>query len=614
MGSNVKVGPSTSPHDVLRDVFGYNDFRGSQEEIIARVIGGGDAFVLMPTGLGKSLCYQIPAMIRPGVGVIVSPLIALMHDQVRALHQLGVRAAFLNSTLSPSEADVTERMAADGSLDLLYIAPERLLTDGALQLLDNCTVALFAIDEAHCVSQWGHDFREEYLRLSTLHDRFPNVPKIALTATADELTRREIVERLKLSNARTFVTGFDRPNISYRIVPKKNCKEQLAAFLKAEHPNDSGIVYCLSRKKTEDTALWLRAKGWKALPYHAGMQAPDRKRNQETFLRQDGVIIVATIAFGMGIDKPDVRFVAHLDLPKSIEAYYQETGRAGRDGLPADAFMTYGLTDVVMLRQFVDTSEADEQHKLVERKKLDALVGMCETTVCRRKVMLSYFGDEYDDPCGNCDTCLTPVETWDGTKVAQKALYCVSQTGQRFGTGHLVDILTGKSTERIQQFGHDGLTAFGGGKELTAKEWSSVFRQLAAMGLLAVDLEQYGALKLTPEYQTVMRGERDVRLRKDPKPERKRKRARGESAGADGLISPKDQELFEELRELRMRAAMEADVPPYVIFHDTTLLEMARARPSSLADFAEMPGVGTRKLEMYGQQFVDLIRRFSQKQ
>jgi ATP-dependent DNA helicase RecQ len=609
--SGAKVSQLMNPRDVLREVFGYNDFRGSQEQIIHRVIGGDDTFVLMPTGLGKSLCYQIPSIIRPGVGVVVSPLIALMHDQVRALHQLGVRAAFLNSTLSPAEASEIERRAADGALDLLYIAPERLLTNHSLRLLDSCEVALFAIDEAHCVSQWGHDFREEYLRLSVLHERFPSIPKIALTATADELTRREIVERLKLFEAKTFVTGFDRPNIRYHVVPKKNCKEQLASFLRADHPNDSGIVYCLSRKKTEETALWLRAKGWNALPYHAGMQAADRKRNQETFLRRDGVIIVATIAFGMGIDKPDVRFVAHLDLPKSVEAYYQETGRAGRDGLPADAFMTYGLTDVVMLRQFIDASEADEQHKLVERKKLDALIGFCETTVCRRKVMLSYFGDEIDGSCGNCDTCLNPPESWDGTKVARKALYCVSQTGQRFGTAHMVDILTGKQTDRIVQFNHDGLTAFGGGKELTASEWSSVFRQLVAMGLLTVDLERYGALKLTSEYETVMRSEREIRLRKDPKPERKRKRAKGLSDVADTL-APQDQDLFEALRELRIRISKEADVPPYVIFHDATLREMASARPSNLGDFAVISGVGRRKLEAYGEQFVDLIRGFGE--
>lgn len=604
---------SLSPHDVLRDVFGYASFRGHQEEIIDHVISGGDAFVLMPTGGGKSLCYQIPAIIRPGVGVIISPLIALMQDQVRAMHQLGVRAAFLNSTLSPEDADSVERQVLNGELDLVYIAPERLLTDRALALLDRSNVALFAIDEAHCVSQWGHDFREEYLRLSVLHERYPDVPRIALTATADGPTRREIVERLSLADARTFVTGFDRPNIRYHIVSKQNPKQQLLSFLDSEHPNDSGIVYCLSRKKTEETAQWLVQHGRKALPYHAGMDARARQRNQEKFLRDDNVLIVATIAFGMGIDKPDVRFVAHLDLPKSIEAYYQETGRAGRDGLPANAFMTYGLADVVMLRQFIDRSDADEQHKLVERRKLDALLGLCETTNCRRQVMLSYFDDDLSDPCGNCDTCLEPVEGWDGTRVAQKALYCVHQTGQRFGAVHLTDILTGKATERVRQFRHDSLSAFGGGRELGSDEWPSVFRQLVSMGLLAVDMEQYGALKLTDDYHALMQGEREVRLRKDPKPEKKSAKVKGKkSAKAAATNAPEDNPLFELLRELRLGLSKEADVPPFVIFHDSTLREMARVRPTTIAEFAEMSGVGKHKLERYGEAFVSAIRQFCQ--
>lgn len=600
---------SLSPHGVLREVFGYTSFRGHQEDIIQHVIGGGDAFVLMPTGGGKSLCYQIPAMIRPGVGVIVSPLIALMQDQVRAMHQLGVRAAFLNSTLSQEDASSVESQVLNGDLDLIYIAPERLLTDRTLKLLERSDLALFAIDEAHCVSQWGHDFREEYLKLSILHDRFPGIPLIALTATADGPTRREIVQRLSLGNARTFVTGFDRPNIRYSIVSKQNPKQQLLSFLEAEHPKDSGIVYCLSRKKTEETAKWLVQHGRKALPYHAGMDARARQRNQEKFLRDDNVLIVATVAFGMGIDKPDVRFVAHLDLPKSIEAYYQETGRAGRDGLPADAFMTYGLADVVMLRQFVDRSDADEQHKLVERRKLDALLGMCETTGCRRQVMLSYFGDELRDPCGNCDTCLEPVEGWDGTRVAQKALYCVYQSGQRFGSVHLTDILIGKDTERVRQFRHDSLSAFGGGRELDSDEWHSVFRQLVAMGLLSVDMEQYGALKLTDEYHPLMRGEREVRLRKDPKPEKKTKSKK--SRGTSSANAPEDDPLFEALRELRLGLSKEADVPPFVIFHDSTLREMARLRPTTVAQFAEISGVGQRKLERYGEAFVRMIVEFT---
>jgi len=604
---------SHDPREVFRKVFGYTSFRGHQEQIIDHVISGGDAFVLMPTGGGKSLCYQIPAIIRPGVGVIISPLIALMQDQVRAMHQLGVRAAFLNSTLSAEDACNVEKQVLNGDLDLLYIAPERLLTDRALALLDRSDVALFAIDEAHCVSQWGHDFREEYLRLSVLHERYPSIPRIALTATADGPTRREIVERLSLAGARTFVTGFDRPNIRYRIVSKQNPKQQLLSFLNSEHPNDSGIVYCLSRKSTEETARWLVQHGRKALPYHAGMDARTRQRNQEKFLREDNVLIVATIAFGMGIDKPDVRFVAHLDLPKSIEAYYQETGRAGRDGLPANAFMTYGLADVVMLRQFLDRSDADEQHKLVERRKLDALLGLCETTACRRQVMLSYFGDELAEPCGNCDTCLEPVEGWDGTKVAQKALYCVHQTGQRFGAVHLTDILIGKSTERVRQFGHDSLSAFGGGRELGSDEWPSVFRQLVAMGLLAVDIEQYGALKLTDEYHPLMRGEREVRLRKDPKPEKKGAKVKGKKAAKTAATSrPQDNPLFELLRELRLGLSKEADVPPFVIFHDSTLREMARLRPTTVKQFADIPGVGKHKLERYGEAFVGVIRQFCQ--
>ena len=599
---------SLSPDRVLRDVFGYTSFRGHQEEIIDHVIGGGDAFVLMPTGGGKSLCYQIPSMIRPGVGVIISPLIALMQDQVRAMLQVGVRAAFLNSTLSMEDAYDVERQVLKGDIDLLYIAPERLLTSRALAILDKSNVALFAIDEAHCVSQWGHDFREEYLRLSVLHERYPNIPRIALTATADSLTRREIVQRLSLDNARTFVTGFDRPNIRYRIVPKKNCKQQLLTFLDAEHQNDPGIVYCLSRKKTEETAHWLVQHGRKALPYHAGMDSQARQRNQEQFLREDNTIIVATIAFGMGIDKPDVRFVAHLDLPKSIEAYYQETGRAGRDGLPADAFLTYGLTDVVMLRQFIDKSDAGEQHKLVERRKLDALLGMCETTNCRRQVMLSYFGDDSPDDCGNCDTCLDPTESWDGTKVAQKALYCIQQTGQRFGAMHLTDILTGKLTERVRQFNHDTLSAFGGGNELSANEWSSVFRQLVAMGLLTVDMEQYGAFRLTDDYRTVMQGERRISLRKDPKPEKRKARRHARDASTS---TAKDTPLYEALRELRLGLSKEADVPPFVIFHDSVLREMALVRPITIEEFAEIPGVGKAKLARFGEEFVSVIRRFS---
>jgi ATP-dependent DNA helicase RecQ len=455
----------------LRDTFGYDSFRPGQEDVIGHLLGGGDALVLMPTGGGKSLCYQIPAIVREGTGVVVSPLIALMQDQVAALRQAGVRAAFLNSTLAPQEARAIERELLDGSLDLLYVAPERLMTERHLDLLSRARLALFAIDEAHCVSQWGHDFRPEYLQLSALHERFPQVPRVALTATADPPTRREIVERLALDRARSFIGGFDRPNIRYRIVEKRSSREQLLRFLDAEHPGDAGIVYCLSRRKVDDVARWLGEQGRKALPYHAGLDKSVRQRNQESFLREDGVIVVATIAFGMGIDKPDVRFVAHLDLPKSLEAYYQETGRAGRDGLPANAWMAYGLQDVILLRRMLEASEADDKHKRVERQRLEAMLGFCEITTCRRRTLLGYFADPPDEPCGNCDTCLEPVDTWDGTTAAQQALSCVYRTGQRFGVQYLSDVLRGKANERLRRFGHDRLPTFGVGVDLDRGRW-----------------------------------------------------------------------------------------------------------------------------------------------
>ncbi len=599
---------------VLREVFGYDQFRGQQEAIIARVLEGGDAFVLMPTGGGKSLCYQIPAILRPGVGVIISPLIALMQDQVSSLRELGVRAEFLNSSLSPAEARRVEDRMLNGGLDLVYIAPERLMMDRTLELLGRCRIALFAIDEAHCVSQWGHDFREEYLQLSILHERFPGIPRIALTATADEPTRKEILERLQLTRAGVYIAGFDRPNICYRVVPKQNGRQQLLDFLQSEHKGDAGIVYCLSRKKTEETAEWLVEKGWNALPYHAGLDPYTRQRNQDRFLREEGVIIVATIAFGMGIDKPDVRFVAHLDLPKSLEAYYQETGRAGRDGLPADAWMTYGLGDVVLLRQLLAASELDEQRKRLEARKLNALLGFCETTVCRRQVLLGYFGEELTEPCGNCDTCLTPVESWDGSLIARKALYCVYQTGQRFGAMHLVDILTGKETEKIQRLRHDRLSAFGGGTEISAAEWPSIFRQLVAMGFLTVDMD-HGSLKLAPEAEAVMKGQQAVRFRKDPVP-RKERQKRGTKAKEETvrapivLTEPEDLELWEALRARRLHLANKAGLPPYVIFHDTTLLEMVRDRPQTLEQLAVLTGVGLVKLERYGNAFLEVIRQY----
>ncbi|MFZ0789834.1 MAG: DNA helicase RecQ, partial [Chromatiaceae bacterium] len=502
-----------TPLEILGRVFGYTGFRGAQQEVIERVAGGGDALVLMPTGGGKSLCYQIPALLRPGTGVVVSPLIALMQDQVDALRQLGVRAAFLNSSLPINEQQAVEQALLSGNLDLLYVAPERLLTDRFLALLNRVAIALFAIDEAHCVSQWGHDFRPEYIQLNLLHERWPQVPRIALTATADAPTRNEIVTRLALEQAAQFIASFDRPNIRYRIVEKDQPRRQLISFLRVEHPGDSGIVYCLSRRKVDETAEFLRSQGFKALPYHAGMPAEQRRANQAEFLRGEGVIVVATIAFGMGIDKPDVRFVAHLDLPKSLEAYYQETGRAGRDGLPADAWMTYGLGDVVMMRRLIEDSQSEERFKRVELHKLNALLGYCETTECRRVVMLNYFGEQHTEPCGNCDTCLDPVESWDGTVAAQKALSCVYRTEQRFGVNYLIDVLLGSDHERVRRFGHDRLSTFGIGKDLSADQWKSVYRQLVAAGLIAVDMEGHGALRLTDQSRPVLRGERRLHLR-----------------------------------------------------------------------------------------------------
>lgn len=589
--------------ELLVRVFGYDQFKGEQEEIIEHVSRGGDAFVLMPTGGGKSLCYQIPAMLRNGVGVIVSPLIALMHDQVTALKELGVSAEMLNSSLSALEqADITNRLHR-GEIDLLYVAPERLMLDSMLDMLSGMDLALFAIDEAHCVSQWGHDFREEYLALSILHKRFPNVPRIALTATADDPTRREIVERLNLADARTFIAGFDRPNIRYQIVVKDNAKKQLLSFLNDEHEGESGIVYCLSRKKTEEVAKWLKDSGKDALPYHAGLSAAIRRRNQERFLREDGVIIVATIAFGMGIDKPDVRFVAHLDLPKSIEAYYQETGRAGRDGLSADAWMAYGMADVAVHRSLIDSSDADDAHKRLEHRKLSALLGLCETASCRRLILLSYFGDEPADRCENCDTCLNPVETWDGTLAAKKAVYLVKQTGQRFGATYLTDIMLGKTNERIIRFEHDKLSAFGKGVELSEREWASVFRQLVSIGYLSVDMERYGSICLTPESASVLQGTVSVPLRKDRHLRAKKTKVRA----ASKLVSPEAVGIFEALRAHRMKLANELGVPPYVIFHDSTLKAMAETRPASIDEMSRISGVGERKLAKYGSIFLEVI-------
>jgi len=597
---------AATAREVLERVFGYSSFRGQQADIVEHTSAGGDCLVLMPTGGGKSLCYQLPALLREGTGVVVSPLIALMRDQVEALRQAGVRAEHLNSTLTPAEARRVETALRAGEVDLLYVAPERLLGERTLALLGDTRLALFAIDEAHCVSQWGHDFRPEYLKLSVLHQRFPHVPRIALTATADEPTRRDILERLGLESARVFVSGFDRPNIRYRVVAKHNPREQLRRFLEADHRGDAGIVYCLARRKVEETAAALRAQGLDALAYHAGLDAGTRSAHQDRFLREEGVVIVATIAFGMGIDKPNVRFVAHLDLPKSLESYYQETGRAGRDGLPASAWMAYGLQDVIMLRQMVEGSEAEDARKRLEVRKLDAMLGYCELTSCRRHALLGYFGEDAPQRCGNCDNCLSPPETWDATEAAQKALSCVFRTGQRFGAGYVIDVLVGKDDERIRRFGHDRLPTFGVGKDLDATRWRSVIRQLVARGMLSVDVAGYGSLRLTEESRPVLRGEQELRLRRDaraPAP-----RGRPARAAAAAVLSARDQPLWEALRDRRRTLAAAQGVPPYVIFHDASLSAMAARRPRTLAEFASIPGVGQKKLERYGEEFLDLIR------
>ncbi len=609
-----KVAAATAQPDartVLKNVFGYPDFRGLQAGIVEHVAGGGDCLVLMPTGGGKSLCYQIPALLRAGTGVVISPLIALMQDQVAALLEAGVRAAFLNSTLANEDALIVESALVAGKYDLLYVAPERLMTSRFMQLLEKLRradgLALFAIDEAHCVAQWGHDFRPEYIQLSMLHERFPDVPRIALTATADQQTREEIIARLGLDGARVFISSFDRPNIRYRIVEKANAKAQLLAFLKAEHKQDAGIIYCLSRRKVDETAIWLVEQGYNALAYHAGMDTASRTRHQARFLREDGIIMVATIAFGMGIDKPDVRFVAHLDLPKSIEGYYQETGRAGRDGAAADAWMTYGLADVVNHRRMIDASDADDKFKRIAGSKLDALLGLCEATTCRRVRLLAYFG-EASAPCGNCDTCLEPPQVWDGTVAAQKALSCAFRCGQRFGAGHLIDVLLGTETERVVQWGHRELSTFGIGKEFDKKQWQAVFRQLVAQGLLAVDHAGYGALKLMEASRAVLTGGQTIHLRKAQEARRGRalKKISGAStAGLDAVA----RELWERLREWRAAIAKEHGVPAYVVFHDATLVELARGRPSTEDALSRISGVGTRKLERYGTDLLKLLRQ-----
>ena len=589
--------------DILQSVFGFQSFRPPQDQIIDSVIAGDDAMVIMPTGGGKSLCYQIPSLVREGCGVVVSPLIALMQDQVSALKLLGVRAAFLNSTLDPSEAAEIESDLRNGTLDLLYIAPERLNQNRTIALLQSATISLFAIDEAHCVSQWGHDFRADYLQLSMLAELFPEVPRIALTATADERTRGEIINRLGLEHGGHFIAGFDRPNIRYRIALKHNAKMQLLKFLKEEHPRDAGIVYCLSRKKTEEIAHWLTLQGFNALPYHAGLPTQTRATNQARFLREEGVIVVATIAFGMGIDKPDVRFVAHLDLPKTVESYYQETGRAGRDGMPADAWMVYGLQDVIKLRQMMSTSEGSEEHKRAEQHRLNAMLGFCEITSCRRQALLAYFDDHMPNPCGNCDTCLEPADTWDGTESARMALSTAYLTGQRFGVNHLIDVLRGSEGEKIFQFEHHTISVYGIGKALSNDQWRSVFRQLVARGLLSVDLERFGALRLEERCRPLLRGEETIELRRDLKQKTTKRQTRSP------LPNDIDVTLWEALRDCRRGFAEEQNVPPYVIFHDSTLQEMCVSLPSSLERLAEISGVGERKLEKYGPAFVGVINQ-----
>lgn len=596
-----------SPLFFLKTVFGYDTFLEGQESIINHVVSGNDALVLMPTGGGKSLCYQIPALIRPGTGVVVSPLIALMQDQVEALKQIGYRAAFLNSTLSLSQALEIEQEMVEGQLDILYVAPERLLTSRFQAILQKSVVSLFAIDEAHCVSQWGHDFRPEYIQLSILHQQYPDVPRIALTATADEATRREIREKLGLLTARQFTFSFNRPNIRYRVVLKDNPRKQLIDFIRWEHNDHAGIVYCLSRKKVEETAAWLVENGFTALPYHAGLDKSVRLTNQQRFLKEEGIIIVATVAFGMGIDKPDVRFVAHLDLPKSLEGYYQETGRAGRDGLRADAWMAYSLSEVVLLRKMLADSAAEEQHKQVERRKLNTLLGYCETVQCRRQAMLAYFGESLPEPCGNCDTCLDVVEQWDGTVAAQKALSCVYRTGQMFGATYLINVLRGVSHTRILNNGHDRLSVYGIGEELSVKEWKSVFRQLIAADLLRVDISGFGGFRLTEKSRPVLKGEKPVYFRRDPAPEKRsdpKRNRRAVAVSGDPVV----EQTWKRLKELRRKIAAQQNQPPYLIFHDKTLFEMAEQRPATLAEMKDVSGVGEVKLQRYGQQFLEVIR------
>jgi ATP-dependent DNA helicase RecQ len=597
-----------SPLGVLRDVFGFDSFRGQQLAIIEQVIAGGDAVVLMPTGGGKSLCYQVPALLRPGLGVVVSPLIALMKDQVDALRQVGVRAAALNSRLSPGEAGEVERQVRDAALDLLYVSPERLVTARCLELLSRTRLALIAVDEAHCISQWGHDFRPEYQQLSILKERFSEVPLLALTATADDPTRRDIVAQLRLAKARIFAAGYDRPNLFYRVIPKRNPLEQLWMFLSEEHAGDAGIVYCSTRRAVDETTSRLKDRGCEVLSYHAGLEPRVRERHQERFLKEEGILMVATIAFGMGIDKPDVRFVAHLDVPKNLEAYYQETGRAGRDGLPADAWMTYGIADVMSLFRLLDTGEMADRQRRIERQKIEALLGYCEAISCRRQVLLGYFGEIEHPPCGNCDNCRMPVPSWDGTIATQKALSAIYRTGQRFGTRHIVDVLLGAETERILRLGHHRLKTFGVGTELDRRGWLSVLRQLVAQGFVIPDISGHGGLSLAPSANAVLRGNKTISFRIDARTrERQNPRPDRKEGGVAETLDPAARTLWEELRAWRLEEARRQQLPPYVIFHDSTLSEVARLRPNSLAALAGIPGIGRTKLDRYGSAVIAIV-------